>query len=349
MEIDKEINEDNSRRIQVRFVTKLKAPYKVATTAIAIHSDLSRLGLSSIVNKLLQAVDSEWKTEPFDFLINGELVRMSLEQFLLVKGISVEKILEIEYVRAVAPRKEEEPSPHDDWVSAVDGSSPRVWKGAGWCTHILEGHNGAISSVSIINSEGAGSATVATASKDRTRGCGRVIASFLDIGCSGSRDCTIKLWPTNDSDTDGDVVSIKKRKVNNKAEESQSEREAVSTLVGHTLLNDTILLHAWFCGEVLNCIDIGGEGSALIAAGGSDPILRIWDPRKPAMYYMPNNMQPFVSLDTVFTNAFRVAVASGYHEYAQGKGVVLSGGRVIVWLVVGWKHSSVFLQTSLSS
>lgn len=36
-----------------------------------------------------------------------------------------EKILEIEYIRAVAPRKEEEPSPHDDWVSAVDGSSPR--------------------------------------------------------------------------------------------------------------------------------------------------------------------------------------------------------------------------------
>lgn len=55
MEIDGDTNEDNSRRIQVRFVTKLKAPYKVPTTAIAIPSDLSRLGLSSIVNKLLQA------------------------------------------------------------------------------------------------------------------------------------------------------------------------------------------------------------------------------------------------------------------------------------------------------
>lgn len=36
-----------------------------------------------------------------------------------------------------------------------------------------------------------------------------------------------------------------------------------------------------FSGKVLNCIDVGGEGSALIAAGGSDPVLRIWDPRKP--------------------------------------------------------------------
>lgn len=36
-----------------------------------------------------------------------------------------EKILEIEYIKAVAPRKEEEPCLHDDWVSAVDGSNPR--------------------------------------------------------------------------------------------------------------------------------------------------------------------------------------------------------------------------------
>jgi len=30
----------------------------------------------------------------------------------------------------------------------------RVWKGAGLCTHILEGHSDAITSVSIINPEG---------------------------------------------------------------------------------------------------------------------------------------------------------------------------------------------------
>lgn len=35
-----------------------------------------------------------------------------------------EKILEVEYIKAVVPRKEEEPSLHNDWVSAVDGSNP---------------------------------------------------------------------------------------------------------------------------------------------------------------------------------------------------------------------------------
>lgn len=36
-----------------------------------------------------------------------------------------ERVLELEYVKAVAPRKQEEPCPHDDWVSAIDGSNPR--------------------------------------------------------------------------------------------------------------------------------------------------------------------------------------------------------------------------------
>jgi hypothetical protein len=34
----------------------------------------------------------------------------------------------------------------------------------------------------------------------------------------------------------------------------------------------------------LNCLDCGGEGASLIAVGGSDPVLRVWDPRKPGKY-----------------------------------------------------------------
>ncbi|GMP28691.1 hypothetical protein CsSME_00004135 [Camellia sinensis var. sinensis] len=343
--------EEFSRRIQVRFVTKLQAPFKVPSTSIAIPSNLTRMGLSAILNNLLQAGNADWKTEPFDFLINGELVRMSLEEFLLAKGISAEKILEIEYIKAVAPRKEEEPSLHDDWVSAVDGSNPgliltgcydglgRVWKAAGLCSHVLEGHSDAVTSVSVIKPKGMESSTdvsVATASKDRTlrlwkfgvdksfdhptkiraykilRGHNASVQCVAaqpagDMVCSGSWDCRIKLWQTNELDKGGDSVSIKKRKMDSEDEESQSEGEAVSTLVGHTQCvssvvwpqQETIYSASWdhsirrwdvetgkdslnmFCGKVINCLDVGGESSALIAAGGSDPILRIWDPRKP--------------------------------------------------------------------
>ncbi|EHA8590454.1 putative Ribosome biogenesis protein WDR12 [Cocos nucifera] len=42
-----------------------------------------------------------------------------------------------------------------------------------------------------------------------------------------------------------------------------------------------LLSYGKVCGKALNCLDVGGESSALIVAGGSDPVLRIWDPRKP--------------------------------------------------------------------
>ncbi|XP_057993632.1 ribosome biogenesis protein WDR12 homolog isoform X4 [Hevea brasiliensis] len=294
------------RQIQARFVTKLKTPYKVPATAITIPANLTRLGLSTIVSSLLNAGNPDWENQPFDFLIDGELVRMSLEQFLLAKGISAEKIIEIEYIKAVVPRKQEEPSLHDDWVSAADGSCPRfiltgcydglgrVWKAAGLCTHMLEGHSDAITSVSIIFSGAEDSFTVATASKDQT----------------------LRLWKFDTEEPENSPANIRAFKIlrghnasvqSVAAETSGSMGEAMSTLVGHTQRvssvvwpeHETIYSASWdhsirrwdvetgkdsakiFCGKALNYLHVGGEGSALIAAGASDPILRIWDPRKP--------------------------------------------------------------------
>ncbi|EPS57478.1 hypothetical protein M569_17339, partial [Genlisea aurea] len=40
-----------------------------------------------------------------------------------------------------------------------------------------------------------------------------------------------------------------------------------------------------YSGKALNCVDVGGEGGALVAAGGSDNVLQIWDPRKPGTWH----------------------------------------------------------------
>ncbi|MQL73330.1 hypothetical protein Taro_005671 [Colocasia esculenta] len=371
------MGEEASRQLQVRFVTKLLPPLKVPPRSIAVPSGLTRMGLSEIVNHILGGGDSDYQPQPFDFLIDGEFVRMSLEEFLLAKGISAEKILEIEYVKAVVPRKQDDPCLHDDWVSAVDGSNTRfiltgcydsfarVWKDGTSCTHVLEGHSGAVTSVSFINRKEAqrdGTLYVGTASKDRTlrlwkfdtvepvknmekvrafkvlNGHTAAVQSITsepsgDMVCSGSWDCTMKLWALNDADAEGDQVSVKKRKANSDAsldEESQLEGGAISTFNGHTQCvssvvwaeRQTIYSASWdhsvrrwdvstgenswnmrkswgttfmkkfrrdipsfemwkVCGKALNCLDVGGEGFALIAAGGSDPVLRIWDPRRP--------------------------------------------------------------------
>ncbi|CAM8923201.1 unnamed protein product [Rhodiola kirilowii] len=345
MDIDGINGDEASRSVQVRFVTKLKPPYKVPNAPIAIPANFSRFRLSTLVNGLLKSNDSDWKVEPFDFLIDGELVRLSIEEILLAKNISAEKVLVIEYIRAAVPRKEEDPLLHDDWVSAVDTSDPefiitgcydkfgRLWK-AGQCSHVLEGHSDALTSVSIVNSKGGGSITVATGSKDRTlrlwkinmendqythttafkilRGHREAVQSIAtnpsrDMVCSGSWDCTINLWKTNEIDSGGDDVSVKKRKVNGKVEESQLEGEAATTLVGHTQCVSSVVwkqpetiysassdhsVRRWdvetgkdtwnvFCGTANRCVDVGGEKNALVAAGSSDPVLRIWDPRKP--------------------------------------------------------------------
>jgi ribosome biogenesis protein YTM1 len=44
---------DESRQVRVRFVTKLPPPLRAPTTAIAVPAELSRMGLSEIVNSLI--------------------------------------------------------------------------------------------------------------------------------------------------------------------------------------------------------------------------------------------------------------------------------------------------------
>ena len=58
---------------------------------------------------------------PFDFLIDGEILRRSLHKHLLAGRVSAEAVLEVEYVPAVLPPKPREDLPHDDWC-ATSGS-----------------------------------------------------------------------------------------------------------------------------------------------------------------------------------------------------------------------------------
>ncbi|KAK9450476.1 WD40-repeat-containing domain protein [Limtongia smithiae] len=77
---------------------------------------LRRYGLSEIVNHLLASE----KPIPFDFLAGGELLRVSLLDYITSKGLSAENTLALEYTRSILPPTFLASYLHPDWVSSVD-------------------------------------------------------------------------------------------------------------------------------------------------------------------------------------------------------------------------------------
>lgn len=57
---------------------------------------------------------------PLDFLINGQFLRTSLQEYLETNGLNAEETLTIQYVRSLVPPVHQASFEHDDWISAVD-------------------------------------------------------------------------------------------------------------------------------------------------------------------------------------------------------------------------------------
>lgn len=67
--------------------SRLLLSFGLCIHPLSVHALNLRLDSVYFFNLLLFVVSAE-KPQPFDFLVDGELIRTSLEQFLLSKGIS---------------------------------------------------------------------------------------------------------------------------------------------------------------------------------------------------------------------------------------------------------------------
>lgn len=118
----------DKNQIKIRFTTNEEdESLKVEGTPLFVPISLKRFGLSEIVNHLLgnyktdqEEEEEERKPIPFNFLINGELLRTSIEDYLVRNGLSSEAFLTIEYTRAILPPSFQASFNNEDWISSID-------------------------------------------------------------------------------------------------------------------------------------------------------------------------------------------------------------------------------------
>ncbi|WVQ97892.1 ribosome biogenesis protein YTM1 [Kwoniella sp. CBS 9459] len=93
----------------------------IPSSTYFIPSEWRRFQLSELINKVLQNNDEHGKKPvPFEFLINGEVLRGSLENWVKKnRGGDEESQIDVEYVRSTMPPEEAGRVEVEDWVSGL--------------------------------------------------------------------------------------------------------------------------------------------------------------------------------------------------------------------------------------
>lgn len=105
-------------QVKVRFFTHEDEALRVAENPIFVPVLLKRYGLSEIVNHLLKTAENG-SPIPFDFLVDGVLLRTSLLDYLTQHGLSTETVVDLQYTRAVLPPSFLASFTNDDWILSV--------------------------------------------------------------------------------------------------------------------------------------------------------------------------------------------------------------------------------------
>lgn len=114
---------DDKSQIKIKFFTNEEdVSLQVSDAPLYVPVSLKRYGLSEVVNQLLgnDGENDDSKPIPFDFLIDGVLLRTSIQDYLTKNGLSSETFLSLEYTRAVLPPSFLASFNNEDWISSLD-------------------------------------------------------------------------------------------------------------------------------------------------------------------------------------------------------------------------------------
>lgn len=229
-----------------------------------ITTDFRRYALSTLVNTLRQSE----KSIPFEFLVGGQFLRTSLDEYLTASGISAETILAIEYVRANLPPLYLASFEHDDWVSAVDvlssTSQAGKWAGSTGDTlpqqgRILSGSYDGLLRVWNMSSE---VLVTSQSAEDGGHTSSIKAAQFISPTqiASAGLDRTIRIWKYSE-DPEGFSASMQPR----------------IELYGHKASVDSLAVH---------------QPSGRILSASSDDSVGLWSTRKSDSPVAPTTLLP---------------------------------------------------------
>ncbi|KAJ8314312.1 hypothetical protein KUTeg_008873 [Tegillarca granosa] len=226
--------------------------YAVPDAPFSVQAVVGTKELSSLINSLLKENTSDHAAVDFDFMVNGEFLRVTLNKHLEQKGISHETIVEIEYIECHPAPKPEDSLLHDDWVSSVQGcqdcilcgcydNTLRLWSTSGQPLMTIPGHSAPLKCVRWISVDGSD-------------------CRFI----SGSHDQTIFLWQWNRDRNEVDCIHACRGhagSVDCLAVDSTKQRVPILTLSGH---NEGVSAASWI-------------GDNEICTSSWDHTIRLWD------------------------------------------------------------------------
>lgn len=113
------------RQLPINLYTR-DSPLAIPPSTYFLPGQWKRFQLSELINKVLgNTAENERQAIPFDFLVEGEILRGSLDAWVRKhRGGDEETTVNVEYVRSLMPPNEVGRREVEDWVSGLSLARP---------------------------------------------------------------------------------------------------------------------------------------------------------------------------------------------------------------------------------
>ncbi|KAF5284868.1 hypothetical protein FQR65_LT13384 [Abscondita terminalis] len=287
-----EMDVNSGAQLQIRFLTKQEI-YAVPSVPFSVSHQIDSVQLNKLLNELLRESTDLIKPIEFDFLIEGQILRLSLIEHLKDFNISTESTVEVEYIERTAAPEPENALLHDDWVGDVQvadkwiltgcyDQSVNIWSIHGKHEVISREHTNIVKAVSWLKPSdpsggfvtvshdltgilwdwkpGDESPTPITVLRGHERGIDSVgVSPDSQRLATGAWDTYLKIWSASLDTSEGYEPQHKKQK---SAKISHiPSRTPIHTLKGHKE----------------NIVSVSWMDSQLICSASMDHTIKLWD------------------------------------------------------------------------